>query len=139
MQGDFYASLRPYTKTKGSLQAVFNTQNEDVHKALKTPIAPLFSVTNVSVFEPHIDDLLRVTEEQLEKRYAKNGEAFDLGNWCQYFAFDVMGTMTFSKRYGFLDQAEDVNNMIGSIHTFMKTVAPVRFRREEGGDHVGSV
>ncbi|KAL2167184.1 hypothetical protein VTG60DRAFT_1596 [Thermothelomyces hinnuleus] len=124
-KGDFYASLRPYTKTKGSLQAVFNTQNEEVHKALKTPIAPLFSVTNASVFEPHIDDLLRFTEEQLDKRYAKNGEVFDLGDWCQYFAFDVMGTMTFSKRYGFLDQAKDVNSMIGSIHNFMRTVAPM--------------
>jgi len=33
--------------------------------------------------------------------------------------------MTFSKRYGFLDQGVDIGGMLEAIYTFMKTVAPV--------------
>lgn len=37
-----------------------------------------------------------------------------------------MGTITFSKRYGFLDQGEDVRGMLGTIVDFMRAAAPVR-------------
>ena len=36
-----------------------------------------------------------------------------------------MGTLTFSKRYGFLDQGRDVEGMLGTIAAFMRVGAPV--------------
>lgn len=36
-----------------------------------------------------------------------------------------MGTMTFSKRYGFLDNGYDVGGMLEAIKTFMRISAPV--------------
>ncbi|KUL91075.1 hypothetical protein ZTR_00731 [Talaromyces verruculosus] len=64
----------------------------------------------------------------MDRRFLKHGNVFDLGDWLQYFAFDVMGTMTFSKIYGFLDQGEDVGGMLGAIANFMKSVAPMTQR-----------
>ena len=61
----------------------------------------------------------------LDQRFARSMEVFDLGEWLQFFAFDVMGTMTFSKRYGFLDQGKDVGGMLGTIFKFMQNVAAV--------------
>lgn len=124
-QSDFYAALRPYSKDSGSLQVVFNTQDEDLHKVIKTPIAPLFSVTSSLSFEPLIDGVLEVVNEKLDLQFAQTGKTIDLGDYCQFYAFDVMGMMTFSKRHGFLDHGKDINNMIGALHNFMKTVAPV--------------
>jgi hypothetical protein len=76
-------------------------------------------------FEPFVDEILEVVFKQLDERYVKSQATFDLGDWLQYFAFDVMGTMTFSERYGFLETGADVNGMLGAIWDFILTIAPV--------------
>lgn len=114
----------PYTKG-GALPAVFTTQDEQQHKTLKTPIASLYSLSNVITFEPFVDEVLGVLFKQLDERFVEPQATFDLGDWLQYFAFDVMGTMTFSKRYGFLETGADVNGLLRAIWDFMLTIGPV--------------
>ncbi|KAI4264753.1 MAG: hypothetical protein L6R42_000163 [Xanthoria sp. 1 TBL-2021] len=82
-------------------------------------------MTNTTSFEGLIDDVLKCLMEQFDQRFAARGEIFDLGQWLQFFAFDVMGTMTFSKRYGFLDTGTDVNGMLATIVDFMRAAAPM--------------
>ncbi|KAK7931819.1 Benzoate 4-monooxygenase cytochrome P450 [Apiospora marii] len=124
-KSDFYATLRPYTRERGSMLAVFNTQDEQIHKRLKSPIAPLFALSNATLFEGLVEEVLACLSTQLDRRFVDSGDTFDLGDWMQYFAFDVMGTMSFSKRYGFLDQGRDVGGMLNAIFQFFKTAAPV--------------
>ncbi|KAI9648453.1 hypothetical protein NHQ30_003087 [Ciborinia camelliae] len=124
-KSDFYATLRPYTRERGSMQAVFNTQDEKIHKQIKSPIAALFSLSNVAKFEGLVEEVLSCMSKQFDKRFVDAGETFDFGEWLQYFAFDVMGTMSFSKRYGFLDQGRDVEGMLDAIFNFFKTAAPM--------------
>lgn len=108
------------------MPAVFNTQDEDLHKRLRNPIASLYSTTNVVKFEPLVDQTLAVLLKQLDERCLGSSEVpFDLGDWMQYFAFDFMGTLTFSRRYGFLEQGRDVYGILEEIWTFMKMVSPV--------------
>lgn len=115
----------PYTRKGGALPAVFNTRDEELHKKIKSPIAPLFSLSNVLPLEGFVNETIQVMTEQLDKRFVESQATFDLADWLQYFAFDVMGTLTFSKRYGFLEQGRDVNGMLSTIWTYMKTAAPV--------------
>ncbi|KAL1866899.1 hypothetical protein Daus18300_006602 [Diaporthe australafricana] len=124
-KSDLYATLRPYTTERGSMLAVFNTQDEQMHKKIKSPIAPLFSLSNAVLFEDLVEEVLSCLSEQLDKRFVETDTTFDLGQWLQYFAFDVMGTMSFSKRYGFLDQGKDVGGMLDAIYQFFKTAAPM--------------
>ncbi|KAM6476000.1 cytochrome P450 CYP4/CYP19/CYP26 subfamily protein [Trichoderma sp. SZMC 28011] len=124
-KSDFYSALRPYSSERGSMLLVFNTQDEQMHKRLKSPIAPLFSLSNTVTFEGLVDDVLACLSEQLDKRFADTTEILDFGKWVQYFAFDVMGTMSFSKRYGFLDQGRDDEGMLDAIFNYMKTAAPM--------------
>ncbi|GLA44092.1 hypothetical protein AnigIFM63309_002353 [Aspergillus niger] len=105
--------------------AVFNTQDESMHKLIKSPIAPLFSLSNVVHFEGLVEEVLACLSEQFDKRFVATGEAFDCAEWLQYFAFDVMGTMSFSKRYGFLEQGRDVNGMLRAIFEFFMVAAPM--------------
>jgi hypothetical protein len=114
----------PYTKN-GALPAVFTTQDEKQHKQLKTPIAQLYSLSNAVTFESFVDEVLGILFQQLDKRHVETQEPFDLADWLQYFAFDVMGTMTFSSRYGFLETGKDVDGMLAAIWRFMLTVGPV--------------
>ncbi|KAA8644051.1 cytochrome P450 [Aspergillus tanneri] len=124
-KGDFYRTLMPYTRKGGALPAVFNTRDEALHKKIKSPIAPLFSLSNVLSLEGFVDKAIQVMVEQLDIRFVETGESFDLADWLQYFAFDVMGTLTFSKRYGFLEQGQDVHGMLATIWNYMKTAAPM--------------
>jgi hypothetical protein len=118
-------TLQPYNPKKGSLQAIFNTPDENVHKQLKTPIANFFTLNNVPSYEGRVDEVLEVLQEKLESRFIGHDQVFELGSWVQFFAFDVMGTLTFSKRYGFLDTGKDVGRMLGTIRDFMRTAAPM--------------
>jgi hypothetical protein len=114
----------PYAKG-GAFPAVFTTQDEQMHKTLKTPVASLYSLSNVITFEPFVDEVLEVMFKQLDTRFVETSAVFDLGNWIQYFAFDVMGTMTFSKRYGFLENGNDANGLLRAIWDFMLNIGPV--------------
>lgn len=96
-----------------------------MHKRLKAPIAHLFTPANVPSFEGRVDDVLECLRERLDQKFIGNSEVFNLGQWLQFFAFDVMGTLTFSKRYGFLDTGKDVGRMLGTIVDFMRSSAPV--------------
>lgn len=115
----------PYTRAGAALPAVFNTRDEDLHKRLKSPIASIFSLTNVMTLELFVDEVLLVLFEQLERRFVRSSSTCDLGDWLQYFAFEVMASMTFSRRYGFLEFGSDRNGLIEAIWRFMKVAAPV--------------
>lgn len=117
----------PYTGKGKSLPAIFNTRDEALHKKIKSPVAPLFSLTNVLTLEPFVERVLHVMFEQLDARFTESQDTCDLAAWLKYFAFDVMGTLTLSKRYGFLEEGKDVNNMLVSIWNYMKAAAPVGY------------
>ncbi|OBR03144.1 Cytochrome P450 CYP4/CYP19/CYP26 subfamilies [Colletotrichum higginsianum IMI 349063] len=123
-KSDFYPTLQGYTPNGGKLEAIFNTTSDDVHKSLKGPIAPLFTLANVPYLEPRVDEVLECLRDKLDANFVQNNVVINLGQWAQYFAFDVMGILTFSKRYGFLDTGKDVGNMLQNIVHFMRVSAP---------------
>ncbi|KAI0154157.1 putative benzoate 4-monooxygenase cytochrome P450 [Xylariaceae sp. FL1272] len=124
-KSDLYATLRPYSRDNNGLKVVFNTQDEKLHKHLKSPIAPLFSLTNTVTFEGLVDQVLECFETQLDRRFSETNKMFNFGNWLQYFAFDVMGTLTFSERYGFLEQGQDVHGILAAIWSHWKGSAAI--------------
>lgn len=124
MQSKFYNTMVPYTP-KGALPAVFSSRDEEVHRRLRSPIVSLYSKPKVLPLEGFINKTIEVMTKQIDARFVQSQETFDLALWLQYFAFDVMGTLTFSKRYGFLENGKDVNGMIFTVWNFMKSAAPV--------------
>ncbi|XRM44109.1 hypothetical protein ABZX51_007255 [Aspergillus tubingensis] len=124
-KGDLYSALRPYTSERGPIYLVFNTQDESMHKLIKSPIAPLFSLSSVVQFEGLVDEVLAVLSKQLDERFVATGETFDCADWLHFFAFDVMGTLSFSKQYGALEQGRDVNGMLSEVYRFFRLAAPM--------------
>ena len=102
--------------SKGKIiQGLFNTQDDQLHRSMKIPIAGIYSMSNLVSFEPYVDSTIGFFLQRLEEAQGKAGGKIDLGTWLQWFAFDVMGEITFSKRLGFLDEAKDVDGIMGSI------------------------
>jgi cytochrome P450 len=125
LQSEFYLTLQAYNPNSGSLQAIFNTPDEDMHKRLKSPIASLFTPNNVPAYEGRVDEVLALLGARLDEQFLQHDRIFELGSWLQFFAFDVMGTLTFSKRYGFLETGKDVGRMLSTIKDFMRSSAPL--------------
>lgn len=114
IQSDLYKVLQPMAQGK-IIQGIFNTQDASLHSALRRPISNIYSMSNLVEFEPYVDSTIRVLLRQLEDARTNTDRAVDLGKWLQWFALDVMGEITFSKRLGFLDQGKDVDGIIQRI------------------------
>lgn len=82
---------------------------------LKRPIAQSFSLSTLVEFEPLIDSTTAVFMSRLDEMFADGDLQCDLGTWLQWFAFDVIGELTFSKRLGFLEKAQDVEGIIAAV------------------------
>jgi hypothetical protein len=66
--------------------------------------------------------------DQLRDRYAtKSGDesVLDLGEWLQYFAFDVICELTYSKRMGFMEMGGDVEGIIKDLQWVLNYAAVV--------------
>ena len=49
----------------------------------------------------------------------------DMSKWFQFYASDMIGDMTYSKRHGFLEKNEDVDGIIDYLSRLFCCVAPV--------------
>lgn len=115
--------LNAFLENQTGITSSLQYPRRDVAQAIEDPHCPIFSISNTVSHEDFVDRVLHVLFHQLDHRYADSRCTFDLGNWLQYFAFDVMGTLTFSKRYGFLEQGCDVNGMLVINWNYMTDAA----------------
>ena len=78
-------------------------------------IAHNYSLSTLVEYEPLVDSTIGTFLKQLDERFADTGDVCDFGKWLQFFAFDIIGELTFSKRLGFLESGHDVNNIMTAI------------------------
>jgi hypothetical protein len=75
-----------------------------------------------------MDSTTTIFLNQLSARYANKVnpvEVCDLGAWLQYYAFDVIGELTFSRRLGFVDRGVDVDGIIHDLEKLLNYFASV--------------
>jgi hypothetical protein len=122
-QSEFYTALMPRMKG-GAIPDVFATRNEDVHRQMRRPVANLYSVGNLVTFEPLISSTLHHFFSRLDELFTDKGLAVNMYDWLQFFTFDVIGEVTFSRRLGFLDKGGDIDGVIESNWEFFRMAAP---------------
>lgn len=69
-------------------------------------------MSTVVDYEPLMDATTDVLFNELEKRFVQTSQECDLATWLQMYAFDVLGAITFSKRFGFLEAGHDLDKML---------------------------
>ncbi|KAL1863957.1 hypothetical protein VTK73DRAFT_6277 [Phialemonium thermophilum] len=111
---DFYKVQQNLSEGR-PLENLFNTLRDDFHAAIRRPVANAYSLTSLLRYEPFVDTTSQFFLQRLDDLYASTGRVCDLGTWLQYYAFDVIGEMTFSKRLGFLETANDVGGIIADL------------------------
>ncbi|KAM0424926.1 hypothetical protein ACHAPT_009727 [Fusarium lateritium] len=81
------------------------------HNDSRRRVQSLYSLSSLVSYEAPVNDCNTIFCRKLE-HFATTGETINLTHWLQCYAFDAVGCITFSKRFGFLDQWEDISGMI---------------------------
>ncbi|EGP91637.1 putative P450 monooxygenase [Zymoseptoria tritici IPO323] len=110
-KSDFYTLFDTPTTT-GVAPNVFSVRDEVAHRDMRRPAANAYSMSSLRELEPMNDACSAVIVEKFNKYVDKE---IDLGTWLQWYAFDVVTSITFSNTLGMLEQERDVDNVIEAI------------------------
>lgn len=94
---------------------------------MRRPISHAFAMSTLMDYEPYVDSTSKFFISRLASLYAVTNDICDLGEWLQFYAFDVVGEITYSRRLGFLEQAKDVDGIMRSIDKAFDYVGIVRY------------
>ncbi|KAL4971084.1 cytochrome P450 [Aspergillus stella-maris] len=92
----------------------FTLRDVKKHAAVRRLFANNYTMSSMIHYEAYVDMCIRTFENSLEKR-SDEKQKMDMGNWLQYYAFDVIGNITFGKSFGFVEKGEDINGMMAEI------------------------
>ena len=76
-------------------------------------------------YEPLVDSTTQIFISQTQKLFAGVGRSCDFAEWLQFYAFDVIGELTWSKRLGFVEKNEDVDGIVKFLARFLSYAGPV--------------
>lgn len=90
------------------------------HSDTRRKFQSIYSLSSLVSYEKYVDECLDIFQERLEQMAkGKFGDYVDMGHWLQCYAFDVIGAITYSRRFGFLDQGRDIDNVIQALDRSM--------------------
>ncbi|KAJ5988940.1 hypothetical protein N7481_004150 [Penicillium waksmanii] len=114
---DFYKVQQQLAKGKPT-PTLFTTTDEEFHAAIKRPISSAYSMSTLTEFEPFVDKTIHAFFKRLDE-FVDDHKVCDIATWLQYYAFDVIGELTFSKPLGFLEKGSDVDGIIAALEAML--------------------
>lgn len=112
--------------SKGELlPSLFSTTDEVFHANLRRAVNHAFAMSSLVQYEPLVDETIDLFLNQTAKIYASTGKTCDFARWLQYFAFDVIGSITYSKRHGFIEKNQDIDGIIAQLARTFDYAGPV--------------
>jgi cytochrome P450 len=107
------------------LKSMFSTTDEAYHARYRRCVNSAFAMSSLQSYEPLVNSTLEKFLSQTQKLFVDAEKTCDFGTWLQYFAFDVVGEITWSQRLGFTDRNEDLQGIIKSAGSFIEYAAIV--------------
>jgi hypothetical protein len=92
-------------------------------------MVPLFSTTELVRYEPSIEHTMELLFSQLDES-ASRGQKCDFGSWIEWFLWDTLALIMLSKKFGFLEIGEDVDNIVHDVAKQSDYSSLVRSRRQ---------
>ncbi|KAI8271935.1 hypothetical protein K4K56_002839 [Colletotrichum sp. SAR 10_98] len=110
-QSDLYKNSSSIINGKITYHMFSETNNVE-HARMKRPVVRHYSVPSVLAMEPHMDRCIDEFCDHLQKRFADTWEACVFGDWLAFFAWDFLGAVTFSKKFGYMDAGRDFDGTL---------------------------
>lgn len=108
-----------------SLQSLFSTTDNEFHQQFRRCVNSAFAMSALVQYEPFVDNTTKLFLEQTRRLFVDSRKACDFTQWLQFYAFDVIGEITYSKRHGFVEKNEDIDGIIAYLGWLFNYVAPV--------------
>ncbi|KAI1452040.1 cytochrome P450 [Annulohypoxylon moriforme] len=97
-------------------------RNEKIHSDQRRLVARSYSMDSVVYLEPHVDTVMNALVDRLKGFY---GQPIDLGYWMQLFAFDAIGSISFSRPFGYVEVGED-NGLFLRLQRALRSIGWVK-------------
>jgi hypothetical protein len=97
---------------------MFPDQNIQRHAETRRKYQALYSLSSLLTYEKYVDQCGQLFIEKLtELSNGTGGEnhPINLAHWLQCCAFDMIGLITYSKRFGFLEKGEDIGGVLKAL------------------------
>ncbi|KAM0712585.1 hypothetical protein Q7P35_000031 [Cladosporium inversicolor] len=107
---DFYSIFPPAENPD-----IFTETNEHAHGVKKRYASNAYSMAAMQGLTGYIEDTQRLLMSKLDQKCRSPEQTCDLGAWLHYFAFDVLGEIAFSRKFGFLESGSDLEGAIKTI------------------------
>ncbi|KAK0743825.1 cytochrome P450-like protein [Schizothecium vesticola] len=124
VKSDFYVVQQSVVKGH-SLASLFSTTDNDFHMQFRRCVNAAFAMSALVQYEPFVDNTTRLFLKQTERLYIDNPQKCDFTRWLQFYAFDVIGEITYSKRHGFIERNTDVEGVVAYLTKLFLYVAPI--------------
>ncbi|KIX09656.1 uncharacterized protein Z518_00737 [Rhinocladiella mackenziei CBS 650.93] len=125
IKSSFYSVQQTVAKGR-RLLTLFTSQDEKFHAKLRRAVNNAYAMSTLVQFEPLVDSTTTAFLDQIQNRFADRYDSVcDFDIWLQYYAFDVIGELTYSKRLGFVDNGVDVDGIIGNLEKLLNYAAVV--------------
>ncbi|EED11729.1 cytochrome P450, putative [Talaromyces stipitatus ATCC 10500] len=87
--------------------------NHGRHLQKSRNVATGYAASKINGSERYVDAILEELESQFD-RLSTSNSPIELDRWFNFFAFDVVGEVTFSKAFGFVETGTDIRNAIAN-------------------------
>lgn len=77
-------------------------------------------------YEPLVNSSTAYFLHQTAQRFVNTGKSVEFGQWLQYYAFDVIGELAWSKRLGFVEKNQDIDGIISQVDSSLDYSSVVR-------------
>jgi hypothetical protein len=101
------------------MDSMFTARDPAMHKAIKSQVASFFALSSMCNYEPYVDECNDIL---LDAMHDLEGQTLDLSVWLQWYAFDVIASITFQRRFRFLEECKDIDSMIERIDKGLQIV-----------------
>ncbi|GKZ51841.1 hypothetical protein AbraIFM66951_007510 [Aspergillus brasiliensis] len=109
VKASFYSAFTDVDKT-----SLFSEKDPNVHAGMRRRIAKLYSLTNLLSYEGFVDQCTATLEDKFQK-FCTEARPVDMGAFLQYYAFDLIGSITAGHPFGLMEREGD-DGIIHQIH-----------------------
>ncbi|KAI8692462.1 hypothetical protein NCS56_00003100 [Fusarium sp. Ph1] len=120
-----YGHSLNFRKTKFSIpfgtkdnDDLFTDPNVARHAHHRREIASAYSMTSLVELEPMVDKCVETMCDQF-RGLAGQRKSLDIAKWLQFYAFDVIGQITLSRPFGFMQEGKDVQGCISKLERYL--------------------
>lgn len=97
---------------------LFPDQDIRRHAETRKRFQNLYSMSSLVSYERYVEECIGIFLEKMSS-FVTTKQTFDMAHWFQCYAFDVMGDITYSERFGFMDRGEDIAGMLDALDQSM--------------------